>query len=87
MLKKWFARKTPFLILSIVGCIVLMYEIGFDTHESNQLKSSLLFKLLFLIIAMALADTILKRFFIKNTWVWIIEILMCFGLLYYWIVS
>ena len=87
MIRKWIVRTTPFVILSLICTVVLLYELIIERDGPAEWRDSLLFKLLFFLVAIILTDVVLKYFIkTRNYWIWIIEAFLCLGFIYYWIV-
>ncbi|MDQ6814389.1 MAG: hypothetical protein M3040_11670 [Bacteroidota bacterium] len=87
MIKKWFARTSPFLLLSIIIAFLFVYQLLFERGGSNEWAHPWLLKLLFLFFLSIILDLILKHYISKNVWLWTIELLLCLGFIYYWIIS
>ena len=86
MIKKWFARTSPFVLLSVISAFLLLYQLIF-AGGAKEWRHPLLAELLFLVVLFVVIDIVLKQFIQKNYWLWIIELLLCLGLIYYWIVT
>lgn len=87
MLKKWFTRTSPFVILAVVSAFILLYQTIFERGGPDGWKYPLLGKLFFLVVIIVAIDLILKRLIQKNYLLWTIELLLCLGVVYYWIVT
>jgi hypothetical protein len=59
----------------------------FERGGPDEWRYPFLLRLLFFLVLIVVSDVILKRFIEKNYWLWIIELIMCLGFLYYWIIS
>lgn len=87
MLKKWFARTSPFLVLSLVTAFLLVYQTVFEHGGADEWRHPLILRLLLFLILLVGIDLILKYVIKKNAWLWGIELLLCLGLFYYWIIT
>lgn len=87
MFKKWFARTSPFVILSVVTAFILLYQVVFESGGPDEWRHPLLLRLLFFLILIIIADLILKHFIQRNYWLWIAELFISLGFIYYWIVT
>jgi hypothetical protein len=87
MLKKWFTRTTPFVVIAVISAIVILVELIIERGGPEGIRLPLLLKLFFFLVTISAIDVLLKFYFKKNYNIWIIEIIMCLGLFYYWIVT
>jgi len=87
-LKKWFNRTSPFVILSVIIIIVMLYELIFAGFGREEWRYPFLSRLLIFLIGIVVSDLVLKTLISsRNYWIWIIETFLCLALLYFWIVS
>lgn len=84
---KGFFRTSPFLILSFCTAFILLYQLIFERGGPDEWRHPLLLTLLFFLILIVVSDLVLKHFIKKNSWLWVIELFMCLGFIYYWIVT
>ncbi len=84
---KQLLRPTPLIILSAITLIVIFYEFFFQTAASREFRYPLM-KHQFVFFAEMIALDLVIKFISqnKNYLLWSLQILACFGILYYWIV-
>jgi len=81
-------RITPLFIISILIVLYVIYEVAVVRGGPDGWRYSLLGRIVTLLFITGLTDVILKIVFRqKIVWLWITEIVLCLGLLYYWIVT
>lgn len=88
MFKKWLTRTTPFVVIALFSAIVLLYQFITQGGGPDGWRYPFLLRLLFFILFIIAVDLILKYAIATKTfWIWVVEIFLCLGLLYYWIVT
>jgi len=86
-LKRVIKNLTPFILVCVVVVIGAIYFL-FTQHSAPE-GMGLMFtgSILMLIAVMLVIDIILKRIIkLKTLWVWVAELVLILGLIYYWIV-
>lgn len=87
MFKKWFTRTSPFLILSVPCAFLILFHLVFGNDGQFEWKRQFIFRLFYALLFLVVLDVLLKNLLNKNYWLWITEIVLCLGFVYYWIVS
>ncbi len=88
MIKKWYSRPTPFVILSVIVTIVLLFGLLAERGGTDGWRYLFIHSLLPALIIMLAIDLLLKWVIKKATkWIWIIEAILTLGFVYWWIVT
>lgn len=88
MIKKWFNRVTPFVMLSVVLLLLILYFLIIERRVSEGFGYWSVLRIIIFLATVIVIDLALKYLISrKNYLIWIIEMFLCLGLLYYWIVS
>lgn len=88
MIKKWFTRTTPFVIISVITSFIILYSLLVEKGGTEGFRLSLVLRLFFFLLAIILLDIVLKFYISKKTFlIWILETLLCLALVYYWIIT
>lgn len=87
MLKQRLLKTTPFLILYAVGLLYILFEVVFNSGLERWGVVTIYSVLPFLLFTF-LVDVILKIVLkTKLLWIWMIELTLLLGLVYYWIIT
>lgn len=88
MIKKWFNRTTPFVILSVIVLFGVLYMLLIERRALEGLGYALISRTLVFLAAIIVVDLSLKYMMPKTNYrIWVIELILCLSLLYYWIVA
>ncbi len=88
MIKRWFSRTTPFVILSVIIIIVLLVNLIVERGGTDAWQYLVIYSLLPSLIIMLIIDLLLKWAIKKATkWIWIIEVILMSGFAYWWIIT
>jgi hypothetical protein len=87
MIKKWFLRTTPFVILAVITAMLFVFQMVFAKTAFNDWKYNILIKLFLFLVFVVAVDVLLKWALKKNSWLWAIELFLCLALVYGWIIS
>lgn len=75
MIKKWFNRRTPFLIFSLIALPAILHMLLINRKANQVLKYSLIFKTYVLLMSIIIIDMFLKYSITgKNCLIWIIKL-------------
>ena len=86
MVKKWFSRTTPFVIIAVITTVIVVFAL-FTNSAAKYWQFPLLLKAIVFVAAIVVFDVFLKFYFTKTYPIWIIEMVGCLGLFYYWLVT
>jgi len=87
MLKKRLFITTPFLIISILSLLWILYELIIERGGFEGWGLLTIYSILPFLIGIIIVDLVLKLL-LKTAvkWMWLIEGFLLLGLVYYWIV-
>ena len=86
MFKTYFSKVTLFTILAFLSLVA--FVIIAISHQPDEIKNTLLYRLAFAVILFAGIDILLKQILkLKNGWLWAAQIFILFIAVYLWIIS
>jgi hypothetical protein len=88
MIKRWYSSPTPFVILSVIVIIILLYGLIAEREGTEGWRYLAIHTLLPALILMIVIDLLLKWTIRKATkWIWLIEAILILGFVYWWVVT
>ena len=86
MIKEYFQKITLFTTLAFLSLVALL--IIAISHQPEEIKSVLLYRLTLTLVILIAADILLKQILkLKNAWLWISQLFLLVVAIYIWIIS
>ena len=87
MQKKTLLNPTPFLIFSVPAVLYVLFELVSSSFVIEGWVYRMVNFLLPVALIMIVADVLLKYLITKTAQIWIVELILSLGFVYYWIVT
>ena len=84
---KWYSRITPFVIICSLAVMGMLFFLLAERDSPAEVRYKYLVLLLPIILGMVVVDLVLRYIIKQKLWLWVIEIVLLFTVIYYWIVS